>query len=333
MNLYLKNGYLDMQSIIESAYPFIFIAAARGTGKTYGALKYFYTKSKTIIQLRRTQVETDLQSVPDGTSYKKVLEDLGFIEYSIKKHQRYSVLTDQDGFQVCYNMALSTFASVRGIDFSHIDHVFYDEFITEPHVKKIKNEGMALANFYESVNRNRELEGRKPLQLVCAANSVNMANDVFMYFDLIRDAEEMVNTGEDIRILGNKLLIIPQSSPVSQKKKKTALYAAVNPEFTEMAINNKFILNDQTYVKKRPISEYRCVAQIGILYLYEHKSERTYYISQQQGKTKNVFQDSYSGLEKARRSLYRLIARYLDGYIMFDSYQSVALFEKYFDIL
>ena len=332
MNIYLSNGYLDMKTIIESGFPFIFIAAARGTGKTYGTLRYFYEKHDPIIQLRRTQVEADLQSIPDGSSYKKVMDDLQ-IEFSIRKRGKYSILTDSDDFGFCFNMALSTFASVRGIDFSSIDYVFFDEFITEPHVKKIKNEGMALANFYESVNRNRELEGRKPLQLICAANAVNMANDTFMYFDLIRDAEEMVNNKEDVRILGNKLLIIPQNSPISQKKKNTALYEAVNKEFMEMAINNKFILNDQTYVKERPISEYRCLAQIGVLYLYEHKSERNYYISQKRGKTKNVFPDSYSGLEKARRSFWRLVARYLDGYITFDSYQSVVLFEKYFDIL
>lgn len=321
-----------MKTIIESGFPFIFIAAARGTGKTYGTLRYFYEKHDPIIQLRRTQVEADLQSIPDGSSYKKVMDDL-HVEFSIRKRGKYSILTDSNDFGFCFNMALSTFASVRGIDFSSIDYVFFDEFITEPHVKKIKNEGMALANFFESVNRNRELEGRKPLQMICAANAVNMANDTFMYFDLIRDAEEMVNTGEEVRILGNKLLIIPRNSPISRKKKKTALYQAVNSEFLEMAINNKFILNDQTYVKKRPISEYRCIARIGVLYLYEHKSERTYYITQQKGITKNVYPDNYSGLEKARRALWRLVSRYLDGYIVFDSYESVVLFEKYFDIL
>ena len=327
---YYYNVFDDIEKYPDAwAY---MIVGGRSTGKTYGALKYLYDIRKPLIQLRRTQVEADMQGIPDGSSYKKIFDDMD-IEYSIRKRGKYSVVMDPDGFECCYNIALSTFATVRGIDFSNFEYVFFDEFITEPHVKKIKNEGMALANFYESVNRNRELEGKKPLQLICAANAVNMANDTFMYFDLIRDAEDMVNKKEDVRILGNKLLIIPQNSPISERKKKTALYTAVNNEFLEMAINNKFILNDQTYVRERPISEYRCIAQIGVLYLYEHKSENQYYICQKRGKTKNIYPDSYSGLERARRIFWKLVARYLDGYIVFDSYQSVVLFEKYFDIL
>ena len=39
-NLFLENGYVDMARIIEQKYPFILMTGARGTGKTYGALKY-----------------------------------------------------------------------------------------------------------------------------------------------------------------------------------------------------------------------------------------------------------------------------------------------------
>ena len=39
INLYLDNGYLDMRSIMETDFPFIFVPGARGIGKTYTALK------------------------------------------------------------------------------------------------------------------------------------------------------------------------------------------------------------------------------------------------------------------------------------------------------
>ena len=61
MNLYLDNGYLDMKSIIESEYPFIFVPAARGTGKTYGALKYHLEHDHKILFIRRTKQEAELQ--------------------------------------------------------------------------------------------------------------------------------------------------------------------------------------------------------------------------------------------------------------------------------
>ena len=39
-NLFLDNGYLNMQEIIETPYTFIILVTGRGTGKTYGTLKY-----------------------------------------------------------------------------------------------------------------------------------------------------------------------------------------------------------------------------------------------------------------------------------------------------
>ena len=332
MELYeRKTGYLKMAGIIELGFPFVFIAAARGTGKTYGALQYLYMQHKPFIHLRRTQKETDLQNKKAGSSFKSVFEDMG-IDYSISAANNIGTVYDEEGNTVAYNMALNTFASVRGMDFSNVDRVFFDEFIAEPHVRKIKAEGFSLANFYESVNRNRELEGRDPLQLICAANSVNMANDIFLYFDLITHAEEMLQTGEEYREIGNKLLIIPQHSPISDRKAKTALYQAVNSEFSEMAIKNKFILNDQSYVKKRPVTEYRCIIQLGDLFIYEHKSRNEYYVTFQKGKCKEVFSNGYADRQRAKRALWRFVGFYMDGLIRFESFNCVALFEKYFDL-
>lgn len=332
MELYeRKTGYLKMAGIIELGFPFVFIAAARGTGKTYGALQYLYMQHKPFIHLRRTQKETDLQNKKAGSSFKSVFEDMG-IDYSISAANNIGTVYDDKGNTVCYNMALNTFSSVRGMDFSNVDRVFFDEFIAEPHVRKIKAEGFSLANFYESVNRNRELEGRDPLQLICAANSVNMANDIFLYFDLITHAEEMIQTGEEYREIGNKLLIIPQHSPISAKKAKTALYKAVNTEFSEMAIKNKFILNDQSYVKKRPVTEYRCILQLGDLFIYEHKSRPEYYVTFQKGKCKDIYTNGYADRQRAKRALWRFVGFYMDGLIRFESFNCVALFEKYFDL-
>lgn len=343
MNLYLENGYLNMPEIIETGYPFIFIPAARGTGKTYGTLKYFTEQHEKIILLRRTQTETDLQNDPqgDGTSFQPVFNDLGIPWHVYKKKNIGYVVNDQEGFTynngdpdiAAVNIALSTFSNVRGaFDFSYINHVFYDEFIAESHVKKIKNEGMAFANFFESVNRNREIAGRDPLQVILAANAVNMANDIFMYFDIISHAEEMLQTGEEIRAVGNKLIVIPMNSPISEKKKNTALYQAVNNEFSEMAINNKFILNDFTYVKSMPLNEYQCLFQAGDLFIYRHKSRHEFYVTFRKGSTKEVYEANYSGLDKLQRTRWKFPGYMMDGKILFESYRCIALFEKYYNM-
>lgn len=330
IKLYTKEGYLNMPEIIKQGYPFTFIPAARGTGKTYGTLKHLYLKGEKIIQLRRTQNEADMQNTADGSSYKSIMSDLG-VEYAIEKSNKIGRVIVED-HEICINLSLSTFANIRGIDFSDINYAVYDEFIAEPHVRKLKAEGMAVANFYETVNRNRELSGRDPLRMVFLANSVNIANDVFMYFDLITHVEEMLKTGEEIRAIGNKLLIVPQHSPISEKKSKTALYQAVNSEFTDMAISNKFVLNDFQYVKKQNLKEYRCIVKLGDLYLYEHKGGGQYYVTFKKGECKNIYNNGYADRTKAKRAEWNHVIHYLDGRILFESYRCIALFEKFFDL-
>lgn len=343
MNIYLDNGYLDMRGIIETGYPFIFIPAARATGKTYGTLKYFTEEHEKIILLRRTQTETDLQNDPqgDGTSFQPVFRDMNIPWHVLKKKNLGYVVNDDPDYAyingdpavASINLALSTFANIRGaFDFSYIKRILFDEFIAESHVKKIKNEGMAFANLYESINRNRELKGEDPVQCIFTANAVNMANDIFMYFDIISHAESMLQSGEEVRAVGNKLIVIPQHSSISEKKKKTALYQAVNSEFTDMAVNNKFILNDFTYVRKMPLNEYQCLFQAGDLFVYKHKSRQDFYVTFRKGVTKEIYEANYSGLEKMNRQRWKFPGYYMDGLIFFESYRCIALFEKYFNL-
>lgn len=330
MNIYLDSGYLDMQSIIESEYPFIFVPAARGTGKTYGTLRYHFEHDNKILLIRRTKQEAELQARSNTTSYKTIFDDLG-IDYNCNPCGQAGygsvIAGDRD---VAYVASLKTFASVRGLDFSDIDYIVYDEFIAEPHVPKIKNEGMALANLYETVNRNRELNGKKPVQLLCLANSVNMANDTFIYFGLIEEAEAMLKTDTEVSVVGNKLLIIPQHSPISARKAETALYKAVNEEYAAMAIHNQFILNDFTYVQRRKLSEYICLYQVGDLFVYKHKSNNEFYVTFSKAQVKQKYTSGYADLTRFRRDKFRYAGFYMDGMIRFENYRAVALWEKYF---
>lgn len=335
MNLYLESGYLDMASIIESGYPFIFLPAARGTGKTYGTLKHHIQHGNKILLIRRTNKEAELQAKKESSAYKTVMQDLGIEDWGCGgTSDGYGSVwyRSDDDIEAAYVCSLNTFASIKGIDFSDINYIVFDEFIAEPHVRKIKNEGMALANLYESVNRNRELQGRDPVQLLCLANSVNMANDTFMYFNLIESAERMLQEGIEWMELGNKLLIIPQHSPISERKAETALYKAVASEFSEMAIKNKFILNDFTYVQRRSLAEYTCIYVVGDLCVYQHKTRQEYYVSFSKGNTKEIYSNGYADLQRFRRERWRFAGYYLDGMIRFENYRAVALWEKYFAI-
>ena len=42
MSIYLDNGYLDIEKILNYKVPFNLITGGRGTGKTYGSLRSAY---------------------------------------------------------------------------------------------------------------------------------------------------------------------------------------------------------------------------------------------------------------------------------------------------
>ena len=326
-------GYFNAEEIIRSKYYFIFVTGARGTGKTFSTIKYLVEKKANFIFLRRTQNEADLQA-GDGkaSDIGKVLKYVGAKYEFHQVHKNINVCTYSGGKIAI--AALSTFASIRGLDFSEYDYIVYDEFITEPHVRALKAEGFALQNLYESVNRNRELEGKKPVKLICLSNSLNIANDIFISWDLISQAEELSNAPDDQMVYTRQdtLLIIMKNSPISDLKAQTILYRNASEEFSAMALDNRFILNDFTYVSDENLKDYRILYQVGSLYAYRHKSEKLYYVTFKKAQVprERIYRATISDLQRFRRAELRHFQYYLDGFYRFQNYKCIALFEKYF---
>lgn len=337
INLYIKDGksagYFDAVSVILAGFIFNYITGGRGIGKTFGFLKYFIDNKIPFILMRRTQTEADLQGDYITSSLKPhLLRNKIQAKFTKFAGGKLTSVTDPDGSVICVICALSTIASLRGIDLSEFGTIIYDEFITEPHVKKIKAEGQALENAYETINRNRELDGLPPVRLFCLSNSLNLANDIFIYRDLLPYAEKLIGSGKEIAIPDERtLLVIAQHSPISERKAGTVLYQSASEEYAKMAISNKFILNDFTYVRRiKNLNEYKCVCAVGDRYIYKHKSNGQYYVCDIRAQTKNTYTNSYSDLQRFRRERWKIYVKYLDGAVRFDTYQSVALFEKYY---
>ena len=333
MNLYDKHGWVNVPEILQNAAPFTFITGGRGIGKTYGFIKYFLENRIPFIYMRRTQIEADLQADPVTSSLTKNLSDTGRSFKADKVAKKLSRLLDpESGEEICICCALSTFSGIRGVDLSKYDYVLYDECIPEPHVKSIRMEGLALFNVYESINRNRELEGRQPLVLIGLSNSMNLANDIFMQFNLIETAEMMIQQDQEIFTSGNIMLLILQHSPISEKKKGTVLYQSASEEYAKMAIENRFVLNDFRYVQRRKLQEYLPDWSVGDLYIYVHKSRPEYYVTFTPAKLdrEHVYGSNYMDLERMKRDKWHSWIQYLDGYYTFENYKAVALFEKYF---
>lgn len=326
-------GYFNAEEILSSRFYFIFVTGARGTGKTFSTLKYLMEEKKNFIFMRRTQTEADLQGgTGDASEITKVCSYLGLEPKFNKIHQNVTVC-DYGGGRI-FILGLSTFAKIRGMNFLFCDYIVYDEFITEPHVPALKAEGLALQNMYESANRNRELEGKKPIKLICLSNSLNIANDIFISWDLIGPAEELSAAPDEQMIYtrNETLLIIMKNSPISEMKESTMLYRNASDEFKDMALRNKFILNDFTYVESRNLKDYRPVFQVGNLYFYRHKSLTEFYVTFKHAEVKDErrYKASSADLQRFRRKENKYWGAYLDGLVRFESYKCIALFEKYF---
>ena len=206
MKVFTDDEYINMHDIIGTKLPFIIIVGARATGKTYGALKDVLDTGKKFVYMRNTQEQANLVSKNEFSPFKSISNDTG-IEVISRPISKYNAAfyrakeTEQGeivpaGPAIGYTMALSTVSNIRGFDASDIDILLWDEFIPEQHEKKIKNMGDAFLNAYETMNRNRELLGRDPLQAVLMANANDLANPVFMSLRIINKVEHMMRKGQ-----------------------------------------------------------------------------------------------------------------------------------------
>ena len=343
MKLYLDNGYLNIPGIIATGCPFIFCWGGRATGKTYGALKEAVESGVKFGLMRRTQTQLDLISKPEFSPFKPLNNDLGW-NIGIVPLSKYNggiyemeMLEGKQapkGSPIGYTFALSTIANIRGFDGSDIDLLIYDEFIPEPHARPIKEEHEAFLNAYETINRNRELQGRKPLQVLCLANANTLANPLFIGLNLVTKAERMNRAGQEYSIDVKRGIVLVNlcKSTISEQKKDTALYRlAGGTAFAKMALANDFAgEEDRGKIGSKPLKEYRPIVAIGEICIYRHKSADIYYCSSHVSGSPQTF--GVGETERARfRRLYSWVwFAYLDNKIEFEERICEILLTKYF---
>ena len=337
MKIYDSNGYVNVRGILDEGYPFNFLVGGRGTGKTYTSLKIAREDKRKFMLMRRTQSQADLISKPEFSVFKPLNADLGWnvMVHRISKYN--SAFYEPDGEleeEIGYTCALSTISNMRGFDASDIQLLIYDEFIPEKHERLLKNEADALFNAYETMNRNREIKGIEPIQMICLANSNDITNPVFESLNLIRIADKM-QKGNNDRWTDDRRgiqLIMLHRSPISRKKSETVLYNLTEgTDFANMALDNDFNV-DRQHIRARPLTEYTPICTVGELCIYRHKSESRLYCSTHLA---GVFNRKFS-LSDTDRLHYQRIYRshwdmYIGGKIDFEDVLAEKLFIKYWD--
>lgn len=333
--IYLDNGYLNIEKILSYKMPFNFIIGGRGTGKTYGALKYLYYSGTRFMLMRRTQAQCDLINKPEFNPFKALAadDDLNISVKSISKYNSLILEDNEEDYKILgYTCALSTIANMRGFDASDVKVLMYDEFIPERHERQIKNEGTAFLNAYETINRNRELKGSEPLQVLCLANAFNMANAIFLELGLVGIAEKMILKDNDLYINKDRgiLICLLNDSAISKQKKETALYKISSGAYTEMALNNDFAYNDASNINSQNLKEYKPLCTIGEITIYKHKANKKYYVSEHRlGSVENYKSDEVGLMRYRKKYGLRLYSQYMRNNVIFENMLTKSLFELY----
>lgn len=329
MKLYDSNGYANMPEIMDAETPFVLCIGGRGTGKTYGAIKYLLEHGITFIYLRRTSAQMELVSKDEFSPIVKIAGDLGMqlTCSALGKYASGVYPVDEEGKPIgnaiAMNMALSTIASCRSYDASSVSVILFDECISELHEKRMKAEDLAILNMYESVNRNREMQGQQPVKLVCLANANNLEAPVLQALNCVRTLDVMRKKGQTQRVdktLGLTIILL-NDSPISAEKRHTALYRLTlgQGDFNDMALENAFSKDNYTDLGVRPLNEYMPVAAIGKICLYRHKTTYHWYVSETISGKPKVFENTLTDRQRFRLYCIKSWQDYFDKKLTFEN--------------
>lgn len=332
--IYTVDGWVNWDYIFAQPAIFIPVIGARGTGKTYGLFKKLIQENKRFLYLRRLKSQLELCTTDEGNPFQKINTDL---DLNIFPFTSSGVTTfrkgEKNGELVAAGVALSVVANLRGIDFSQFDYIVFDEFIASDGERPIKNEFQAFLNFYETVNRNRELEGKPAVRCFMLGNANTLINPYFSAWHFMKTAIKMIIGGQMVyRTPDNtRMVIMLLDSPISARKRDTALYKNANKDFIKMALDNAF-RTDETQIRSEPLNEYQHIVSIGEIGIYRHKSERKYYVSSTQHKT--PYYESFGiGLKMFQQDFYMLRVHYMvNKSVWFESFEMEIIFRELFNL-
>lgn len=313
--------------------PIKIIIGPRGCGKTYSVLDYIQevsSETSKFIYMRRDGTEIDSCSSEYGNPYKKLNDDKGYhvMPFQISKFNGFGFAKDDEANVIGYGVALSTFASMRSQDFSDVDRIFFEEFIPEKHKRKIKGEGVALLNLYETVNRNRELQGQEPVELIMCANGIDLANPILLELGATSLIGKMLANKQRRLTVPEKSLyieIIPRTQ-VSELKQETVLYRLASKEFSIDALDTTFRGADLEYVRKNVnLRSYKPEFKFGEYVFFSNKEH--FYVCRSNVPCKMELPErELSRLQALFSPKYRILRA--SGMIYFDDFVTLATFDK-----
>lgn len=335
MNIYLDNGYLNAAELAADPSWLKVIIGARQIGKTYNVLKYHLDHNIPFILLRRTTEELEMIQGAELNPFKAFEP-----EYHVGIFRKGKLLVicdyDENGTPTDPRglvLSLPQIAHIRGFSGAAYKAIIYDEFIPEKGVRVLKSEGASLLNAYTTINGNRELEGRPPVDLWLLANSNDLNSPVLEALNLTDDVITMRVKGlETYHSKTGALIVQPFSRKVIDKRKTTALMQQVSAdgEFYGMAINNEFSYNRSPLIKAQSIKGYKPLFGYDSK-IYAWEGPNSIYICRAPHKIRN-YKNSDFDRSCLAADFFWIKRAYDCSLVYFSDHRMLILFQWLFDI-
>lgn len=331
--IYTKEGWINWEWIMSDVASIIMGVGPRAVGKSYGIFDWCIEHNEPFIYVRRLKTQLDLCAKPIGNPFRKIAADkkLQIIPYKSDGVVTFR-LDNKEGKEIAVGVALSIVATVRGVDFSGYNYIVFDEAVPMAGEKPIKNEFDCFLNFVETVGRNRELLGEKPVKVILLGNANKISNPYYSGWKFTKTALKMLRGKQMVYRTPDKsrMMLLFMDSPISKLKAETALYKNASDDFLSMALDNAF-KTDETKIKSEPLKEYRHIVSVGEIGIYKHKSERKYFVCSQQSKP--YYSDYGIQLKMFQQDYFMLRVNYMAlKNIWFEDYESELLFREYFEL-
>ena len=256
---YTDIGYIDIEDSDLANLSVLF--GGRGLGKTYSILKHrienaLKSDNSKFIWLRDSQEVVKKIAAGNSLAAPICQNEPRMPQITIEKNTgNYCFVADKGSdseHTIGYLMALSTFHNARGISYEDVDTIVWDEFIPEEGTIVKKNQGIIFLNAYESINRNRELEGKPPVKIIFLSNTNDIYSDVLEDLGVSVLIENNMSKGRKSYRDEDLWIEFLSSQDFYESKKDTFIYRInKNDKFNNMALDNKF--NNNLALVKRNV--------------------------------------------------------------------------------
>lgn len=336
---YQDSGYINFKSIYENdpATVLIFVGA-RGTGKTENALEYLLSEKIGFLFVRRTVAEEEMMVSECYSPLVPLNQRIGSNYNFFRAYKSHKLIYEADGEGNPTGEKLALTSSLsgggkRGIDGTWMDCLLYDEFIPDTYEAKIKDEYGRLMNLYETINRNREITGRKAARMILMSNANTLYNDILIGLGIVNEVSGAFSRGDKrYSVPGRNISVYNfEDSPIAKKKGLTAIYSIDNGRYGTSAIKNKFPEHSKSTIRSIPIRELSPLCRVGEIEIYTWKNGG-YYVSPHFMDCRDIYGTSDAELLRFATKYYFIRRAYIDDKIIFESPSMELLLDKYLSI-